>query len=250
MSINPEDKTSLSPLLPKIGDIRDTKKAVTGNLIALSETEDKKLTADQKLLLAQFVDMTSKGFVGNMSMICEGARCPYITACPLHAVGAALPVGAKCPVENSIVALWINKHLKSLGIEDPDDPVHSFDMDMLYELAGQELIRHRCSIHLSNDPRLVSNQQIGATQQGEPIFGDVINPILDVMERAGRNISKIREALVATREAQVKAGQSSIDPTQKAADLREKANKIIEARRKPKEDIKQADFKVKDEQSK
>ena len=222
---------------------------VTGNLIALSETGDKKLTSDQKLLIMQFVDMTSKGFVGNMSMTCEGLQCPYLSACPIHQVGAALPVGSRCPIESSIVILWITKHLKSLGIDNPDDPIHSFDMDMLYELAGQELIRHRCSIHLSKDPRLVTNQQIGATQQGEPIFGDVINPVLDVMERAGKNISKIREALVATREAQIKAGQSAIDPTQKAADLRQKANKIIEARRKPKEDIKEANFKVKDEQS-
>jgi hypothetical protein len=110
------------------------------------------------------------------------------------------------------------------------------------------LIKWRCSVHLSDDPRLVSNQQVGATQQGEPIFGDVINPVLDVMERAGRNIAKIREALVATREAQIKAGQVAVDPSQRAAEQREKAAKIIQdrlAEARGTKDLKDAEFKVK-----
>ena len=117
-------------------------------------------------------------------------------------------------------------------------------MDMLYELAGQELIRWRCSVHLSDDPALVSNQQVGATQQGDPIFGDVINPVLDVMERSGKNISKIREALVATREAQIRAGQLASDPTERAANLREKANEMFRKRREANEAVKDAEFSV------
>lgn len=243
-----EVKSSLEPLALKLGDPRHIREAVANNLINIAESESGcEITDESKRYLQQFIDMTSKGFVTSMSMNCAGKLCPYINACPLHAIGSKLPIGKPCPVENSIVVTWITKHLKVLGIDDIEDPVHSFDMDMLYELAGQELIRRRCSVHLSDDPRLVSNQQIAATQQGEPIFADVINPVLDVMERAGRNIGRIREALVATREAQVKAGQIATDPSTRAAELREKAMAIADARRKQQEVLKDADYRIKNE---
>lgn len=150
-----------------------------------------------------------------------------------------------CPIEASIVTLWINKHLRALGIEDPDDPINSFDMDMLYELAGQELIRWRCGVHLSKTPSLLTTQTVGFSNQGEPIFAEVMNPVLEIMEKSGRNISKIREALVATREAQLKAGNVKADPSTRQADLRKKALEIIGNRRQP-EAMKEADFKVKE----
>lgn len=240
------DKSSLAPLALKLGDPRHIREIVANNLINVAEKESGAVISPEgKKYLQQFIEMTSKGFVTSMSMTCAGPKCPFISACPLNKIGSKLPIGKTCPVESSIIVTWITKHLKVLGIEDIDDPAHSFDMDMLYELAGQELLRWRCSIHLSDDPRLVSNQQVGATTQGEPIFADVINPVLDVMEKAGRNISRIREALVATRESQVKAGQIATDPSTRAAELREKAAQIAEARRKQQETLKDAEFKIK-----
>lgn len=244
--MNQEEQNSFMPLGPVNGDPLSTKQAAKAYLEKVAE-ESVQLTDSQKLIISQFIDMTSKGFVGSMPMLCKGAHCPFISACPISKVKATLPLNKPCPVENSIVALWVTKHLKSLGIENMEDPMYSFDMDMLYELAGQELIRWRCSVHLAKNPDLVSTQQVSATVQGEPIFAEVINPILDVMERAGRNISKIREALVATREAQVRAGQVTVDPTQRAATLRAEAEKLMQDRKKKQEVIKDAQFEVKDE---
>jgi hypothetical protein len=243
------DPTFLAPLDPKAGDLKNIKKAVVNSLVTTAETESgREVSPESRVVLEAFIENTTRGFAGSLGMICKGASCPFISACPLNKIGSKLPINKVCPVENSIISMWINKHLRALGIEDPDDPVHSFDMDMLYELAGQELIRWRCSVHLSDDPRLVSNQQIAATQQGEPIFGDVINPVIDVMERAGRNVAKIREALVATREAQVKAGQVSSDPTQKAAELKERATKIVRDRLKAQEKVVNAEYTVKEKE--
>lgn len=235
-----------TPSQIKPGDLKNIKKKVVNDLIRVAEGDGEKLTDAAISSLSHYIDSTTRGYVGSLGMICRGKSCPFISSCPLNNIGASLPIGAKCPVENAMITMWLNKHLKALGIEDPSDPIHSFDMDMLYELAGQELIRWRCSVHLSDDPRLVSNQQVGATQQGEPIFADVINPVLDVMERSGKNISKIREALVATREAQIKAGQLASDPTERASELKKKASELIEKRRRAKEQTKDAEFKVKD----
>lgn len=249
-----EAKSSLDLLALKSGDPKHTKTAISSALVDYAQKDGKQLKEEQKALLRNFVDMNTKGFVASMSMKCEGKKCPFLSACVLNQVGATLPIGQPCPLEQTIIVTWVTKHLKALGIEDIDDPAHSFDMDMLYELAGQELIRWRCSVHLSDDPRLVSNKMVGGTMHGEPIFADVINPVLQVMESAGKNISAIRNALVATRESQLKAGQIASDPTQRAAELREAAHKIAAARRQEletrrinSEKIVEADFKVKDE---
>lgn len=245
LSTRPKDSIFLAPLDLKSGDLKNIKNIVVNNLADIAKEENGRALSEEGLgVLHSFIENTTRGYVGSLGMVCRGASCPFIGACPLNRVHSKLPIGKICPVESSIVTMWINKHLKALGIENPDDPVHSFDMDMLYELAGQELIRWRCSVHLSDNPKLVSNQQVGATQQGEPIFADVINPVLDVMERAGKNIAKLREALVATRQAQVKAGQVTTDPTQRAAELREKATKLAKERLKNQEKIKDAEYKI------
>lgn len=189
--------------------------------------------SDQSVdIIKNYINNSVMGFTSVIPMKCTGETCPFLNQCPLKLAGSKLPVNSACPVERILVANWVTKHLKSLGIEDINDPENSFDMDLLYELAGQELIRWRCGIHLSDDPALVSRQHINTTLNGDQIFADVINPVLEVMERAGKNIQKIREALVATRESQIKAGQESKDASQKASELRARALAAIEQKRK------------------
>ncbi len=229
----------------KIGDLKNIKKAVNNQLVNISEESGHQLSDAGKETIQRFVDQISLGFAATMTMIC-GPKCSFISACPIKQSGAPLPYGKRCPVESSIIAVWVNKHLKALGIEDYDDPAHSFDLDLLYELAGQELIRWRCGVHLSDDPELVTNQLVGYSVNGEAIFSDVINPVLDVMERAGRNVAKIREALLATRKSQIEAGRNTLDPSQKASDLRAKAQKIAARRKLAQEQIKDVEYEVKD----
>lgn len=240
------DPKSMVPLGPRVGDLNSIKSQLTEELAnVVKEENGKELSQDGKLVLAQFLDNTSRGYAATLGMICQGPNCPFLSGCKLNDLGSKLPIGKKCPIEASILTLWINKHLKALGIEDPDDPINSFDMDMLYELAGQELIRWRCGVHLSKSPSLMTTQVAGFSNQGEPIFIEVMNPVLEIMERSGKNVSKIREALVATREAQLKAGSVKADPSTRQADLRKKAMEIIGTRRQP-EPVKEAEFKVKE----
>lgn len=149
-----------------------------------------------------------------------------------------------CPLEMVLVSLWVNKHLKSLGIDDIDNPEYSFDMDMLYELAAQELIKYRCAAYMSKNPAVVESKMVGESFNGTPIFADVMNPVLEAMDKAGRNIAKIRDALLATRKAQVSAGQIIMDSTEKAAILRQKAKELNKLRQS-KESMRDADFTVK-----
>jgi len=222
--------------------VRSVKTALKENLVALAESESKlPLSAESKQVLAKFVENASRGFVSVMPMVCKGEQCPYISACPLKAAGSKLPVSKRCPVEDTISAIQVSKHLSALNIDNVDDPSHSFDVDMLCELAGLELLRWRCGVELSRNPKLIITEMVGATLEGESIYMDKPAPIIEVMERTSKHIAKLRDALVATRKAQLEAGQDISDVSQRAADLRLKAE---EAKKKRLEQIKPADYKV------
>jgi hypothetical protein len=220
-------------------------------LITAAQGLNPDLSPESVQVLKNFIARSSRGFAGTMPMICKGMQCPFIHSCPLQEAKSKLPVGQRCPVEESIVYMWVNKHLNALGIENIDAPENSFDMDMLYELAGQELIRWRCGSYMAKNPNIVEAKMVGESFQGTPLFADIMNPVIEAMERAGKNVAKIRDALLATRKAQITAGQVAIDATQKAAELRKKAAEINKMRRQlNSEKIRDADFTIKDEFSK
>jgi hypothetical protein len=217
-------------------------------LVAVSRILDPNVSEESLTSVRNFIDRASRGAGSVLPLMCVGKACVMLHCCSLDAAGITLPVGLKCPIEATLVSLWVNKHLKTLGIEDIDNPEYSFDMDMLYELAAQELIRYRCAAYMSKNPAVVESKMVGESFNGTPIFADVMNPVLEAMEKAGRNIAKIRDALLATRKAQVNAGQIILDSTEKAAMLREKAkelNKLRQSKEGMREVISDAEFRVK-----
>lgn len=240
----PQEK-DLSPQLPAVyGGPVDAKNSSVQGLLDVSKKLNSSVSTEAVEILTSFVDKVSRGPGTALPMRCNGERCQFLHVCPLYAAKITLPVGHKCPVEANLVSLWVNKHLLALGITDIDNPENSFDMDMLYELATQELIRYRCSAKLSENPNLVENKQVGESFTGNPIFADVINPVLDVMEKAGKNIAKIRDALLATRRAQLRLGEVVVDATEKAAELRRKAIDISKSRLGPHEEMKNANYTI------
>lgn len=240
--IQPRSTSILSNLPSETEGVLKVKNSIKNNLSIVAEVESGgTLSPESKAILDRFVDNSSRGFVSVIPMICKGIKCPYLSACPLHAAGSKLPIDKSCPVENTIAAIQVSKHLQALNIEDVNDPSHSFDLDMLCEMAGLELLRWRCGAELSKDSKVIITQMVGATLEGEPLFEDVPNPVIDVLERTSRHIAKLREALVATRKAQLEAGQDIHDVSSKAADLRARAEI---AKKKRLEQIKNADFKV------
>ena len=242
---------TIAPTLPSLfqpeyGGPGKAKEVAKDALVAVSRLLNPDVSEESLAIVRNYIDKSSRGSGSALPLICTGKSCPFLHVCSLDHAGLTLPVGAKCPLETTLVSLWVNKHLKSLGIEDIDNPENSFDMDLLYELATQELIRYRCSAYLSKNPSIVESKMVAESFNGTPIFADVMNPVMEAMEKAGRNIAKIRDALLATRKAQVNAGQVILDSTEKAAILRAKAKELNKLRQN-KEVVHEAEFKVKDE---
>ena len=150
--------------------------------------------------------------------------------CPLEEAKETLPIGKRCPVENALVEIWVTKHIEALSI-DPSNPEYAVDMDMVYELAGLELIRNRAASHLSDEPALFREKIVGYSPQGAPIYGDAPNLALLILEKYGKRVDKLREQLLATRREQAKLGKLTSDSSVRAANIRSKAQRIVEARR-------------------
>lgn len=188
------------------------------------------ITAAQKQILKDYMRISAHGAASAAPMVCQGTGCPFRSCCPLAQAQLPLPVGSHCPVERTMLQLWVNKHLDALGIKDALASEAAFDMDMLYEMAHLELIKWRAAIHLADDPTMIRHVQVAATQQGDPIFGDIIHPAIEIMEKAGKQVMKLRDALLATRKSQVDVGQRQGDPSVKTAEMVQKARERMKQR--------------------
>lgn len=177
-------------------------------------------------------------------------NCPFLSMCVLHQVGAELPYGKTCPIEGALIEQWVKKTIIALGI-DPNSSEYAVDMDMVYELAGMELIRMRAGYHLSMDGSLVEEKIVGYSPQGDPIYDEKPRVSLLVLEKYSKVISKLREQLLATRKAQAQAGQIASDPSIRTANIMARAKAIIEKRQASVKDSKNepvdAQYKLKDE---
>lgn len=215
-------------------------------LVRLAKEAGMPVTSDKTVkILSQFVERQKHGHQGAMSMTCKGTKCSYLSMCPLHEAGERLPVTKRCPVENILIQMWSAKFIKALGI-DMDDPEYAIDMDMVYELAGLELIRNRAACKLSDEPDIFKRDITAFSPQGAPIYDDKPNMALLILERYGKRVDKLREQLIATRQAQAKIGKISGDSSVRAAKLAARARKIIEKRISG-GSIEEADFTEKDQ---
>jgi hypothetical protein len=195
-------------------------------------------------LLQGFMNKSARGHQSALPMKCKGTECPFLHWCPLYAASIQLPTGKSCPVEEALIEKWVHKNAEALEI-DPDDPEHAVDLEMVYELAGLELIRMRAANHLAEKSSLVEEKIVGYSPQGDPIYDEKPAMSLLILEKNSKLVSKIREQLVATRRAQIQAGKFAGDPSIKAASMMEKARKIAQ-RRSQGENITDVDFEVKE----
>ena len=220
--------------------------ASTDNLLVKTMHEAGISVPKEKLeVIEGFMARAHYGHQAVLPMKCKGQQCNFIGMCPLAQAKLDLPVGKNCPVEKALLETWVSKTLTALNI-DPADPEFSVDLDMVYELAGMELLRMRASHHLATDPSLVEEKVVGYSPQGQPIYDEKPKVSLLILEKYSKVVNKLREQLLATRKAQAQAGQMAGDVSVRTANIMEKARKLAELRRAGKS-VQDAEFEVKEE---
>lgn len=228
-------------LVTKGGNLADIVNRVSNDLVG-------DMPEETQAACARFMQRNAGGFAGALAMKCKGMQCPILDVCPLYETKQALPLGQRCPFEMGLIQTWVNKHLVALGIEEHMSPDNSFDMDILYELAANELIKWKAAHHIAKKGELIEERQVNVTPDGTSIFSEVLSPAVDLFETHSKITIKLREALLATRKAQIQAGKDMGDPSKKASTLAENARKKALARLgKANEEITDADYEVKED---
>jgi len=200
------------------------------SLVKLSESAGVTVPKEKYEIIEKFMARAQYGHQAALPMKCKGKLCPFIGMCPLEQAELELPVGKDCPVEQALIQMWVNKTINALNI-DPTDPEFSVDIDMIYELAGMELLRMRAGHHMSIDPSLVEEKIVGYSPQGQPIYDEKPKIALLILEKYSKVVNKLREQLLATRKSQAQAGQLAGDVSVRTANIMARAKKIAEARR-------------------
>lgn len=219
----------------------------TTNSLVARITSKTVISEDQSKILNAFIDKAIMGHQSALAMKCKGLRCHMIDICPLHKAKLTLPVNESCPVEESLMQEWVQRTLSALAI-DPSLPENAVDVNMVFELAGMELIRWRASWHLHNEAALVEERIVGYSPQGEPIYDEKPKMALLISERYAKVVGKLREQLLATRRSQAQVGKVSNDVSVRGANMVAKAKEIA-LRRRNKQIPVDADFEVKDGES-
>lgn len=203
----------------------------TNNLLAATSLKAGiSVTTDQLAILDDFMLGIRNGHQASLPMMCKGSSCRFLKLCPLYKAKMALPVGKSCPVESALIAEWVKNTLSALHI-DPSDPDNAIDVNMVFELAGLELLRYRAAYHLSEDPELVSERVVGYSPQGDAITAEVPKASLIILEKYNKIVSKLRDQLLATRRSQAQVGKVQNDISSRAASMLAKATELAEKRK-------------------
>lgn len=184
-------------------------------------------------VINDFMARAKHGHQSALPMKCKGTNCAFINICPLHQIGSSLPVGKLCPVEKAVMAQWVQDTMTALHI-DPADPENAVDVNMVFELAGLEMLRYRAAWQLSISPELVEERVVGYSPQGEPIVAEQPKMALLILEKYAKVIGKLREQLLATRRSQAQVGRVASDVSVRGASMFAKAKQIAENRRQGK----------------
>jgi len=219
-----EEPVEEKAIKPVLADINES------SLIKLSESAGVTVPKEKYEVIEHFMARAQYGHQAALPMKCKGKSCPFIGMCPLEEAKLDLPNGKDCPVEQALIQMWVNKTIGALNI-DPMDPEFAVDVDMIYELAGMELLRMRAGHHMATDPALVEEKIVGYSPQGQPIYDEKPKIALLILEKYSKVVNKLREQLLATRKSQAQAGQLAGDVSVRTANIMARAKKIAEARR-------------------
>lgn len=130
-----------------------------------------------------------------------------------------------CPIEINLIDRWVRDYANELEVM----PENIIDLAILKEMVMWKILEKRAGEELAKEPRIIHESVIGIDDDGIPVTKDMMNPIIVMMEKAGKMQAKLRESLLATRESKDKAN------SRKQIDLSAVAEKVkakIEAKKR------------------
>lgn len=192
---------------------------------------DPKFNDEQAKYLKNYFDRQKGSPLASLPMICKWSACHYKASCPLYAMQIdPSPINKPCPIEQTIIDNLIADYCKELDIQ-PEDIT---DLAVLKEMVHWNIMEKRAQEELAEDPKIIREAVVGVDDEGVPIMREIMNPIINMMEKSGRMKQKLRDSLIATREAKDKSkSRKQLSITQIAASIQAKIaakkNNMIDA---------------------
>jgi hypothetical protein len=155
-------------------------------------------------------------------------NCPFADRCPLQQIKKA-PIGRQCLIEVNLMKEWIIRYIEEYDI----DPNNFTEVAYVNELAEIEVLLMRLNMNIAkvHNAELVIDQQVGATNQGEPILQKAISPFIELKDRLQGRRSRIIKLMVGDRQEKYKKEAAlkvklDADPSSKMSQMRTKIENL------------------------
>lgn len=195
---------------------------------SLDDYSDIQMTPDEARRIHSHLQKLSTGATAMVPMHCGGDRCPTKDRCPLYAIKKH-PLGKICLIENQLLTEWIMRYIEEYDV----DPNNFTEITMVNELADLQILEMRINTNLSKpeNSALIINQSVGVDRDGDPIFQQVISPLMELKERISSRRTRIVKLMVGDRQEKYKK-ESALkvrldnDPSSQMSAMRSKLDSL------------------------
>ena len=192
--------------------------------VNLDDYSDLEFSPEEARKVSNHLRKLSTGSTAMTPMYCAGPTCPFANRCPLQQINKA-PIGKQCLIEVQLMREWIIRYIEEYDV----DPNNFTEVAYINELAEIEILLMRLNMNIAKaeNAELIIDQEVGATNQGQPIVQKNISPFMEMKERLQNRRSRIIKLMVGDRqekykkEAALKVKLDS-DPSSKMAQMRAK----------------------------
>jgi hypothetical protein len=156
---------------------------------------------------------------------CKGPDgCPYSQTCPLVEAGMSFDgvIGSGCPLEKYYLTNWSAQ----LSAELQLDPDRAIDKWAAMDIVKWMVLENRALELLKIRPSVTEMQIISVTQDGDPVEQEIMNPLIEFVDRCERAIQRSLKTLNATRE--MKAKTNLLDVANVSELIRDLKDKSVE----------------------
>ncbi len=200
------------------------------------------VSEEQAANVAKYIKNMRFGVTAVAPLTCKAEDCPFASRCPLLSNNLPVPTGQNCPVEETLLEMWITDFVKDAGVSI--EAIDSYHQLMLHELAYHQLLETRAAMELADNPAIQVKQYMGRDpRSGDPMYTYQLNNLVLFMEKNKKQKLKLMNELIATQKAKVEANKVSIDPKEAEMIRQKRFQDRLKSEKNPY--LKDAEFQVK-----
>lgn len=209
--------------------------------------QETSVSEKQAASIAKYISNMRYGVTAVAPLTCKGEDCIFASKCPLLKNELPVPIGENCPVEETLLEIWIADFIRDSGMNP--DTIDSYHKMLLHELANHQLLESRASQELADNPQIQQRIVVGKDDRtGEPLYSYQLNNLVHFMEKNRKQKLAILKELIATQKSRIEAGRTTMD-AREAAVIRANRIKEVLGKMDKLQNIQEAEFTITQEET-